>query len=294
MLNTTQRWIVFSLFCLFATVFVSIEVYFVYSLIQKEVSNIKVVLTILNTGVIALFARGFWKLISKTFLESRIMPPDRLHRFASERCSIIENAYRSGQDAYLTRQNLITNTLKFSEESLRGWVPGSHFELCVFVDQEQPLLFAYFDSNHDVAALSMKEREHNPRFYIEKGYEVTKLLQTPTSYPRILGNTHDKKAKYAFTSAQQRKQIKSSVLICLDVTTPCALVVSSNEKNAFPETDPEVMSFIKYIGASACFDLFDGDFVRQIRQLKPDLFEAAHANDEPGRADPAHGNADHA
>jgi hypothetical protein len=211
---------------------------------------------------------------SRTFLQSSVMPPHRLHRFASERCSIIENAIRSDQDPYLTRQNLVTNTLKFSEESLRGWVPGSHFELCVFVDQEEPLLFAYFDSNHDTTARSMRDREANPRFYIEKQYEVTKLLQAPTSHPRVLKDTHDTKAKYVFTSDNQRKQLRSCVLICLDVARPCALVVSSNETNAFPETDPEVMSFIRYIGESVRYDLIEGDFLRRIRDFKPSLFSA--------------------
>jgi hypothetical protein len=79
----------------------------------------------------------------------------RLHAFASDRCGVIENAIRSEQDPYLTRQNLITNTLRFSESVLKGWILGSHFELCVFVDQREPLLFAYFDSNRNVVARSM-------------------------------------------------------------------------------------------------------------------------------------------
>jgi hypothetical protein len=118
----------------------------------------------------------------------------------------------------------------------------------------------------------MRERERNPRFYVEKGYEVTKLLQAPTSHQRVLKDTHDTKAKYVFTSDNQRKQLGSSVLICLDVARPCALVVSSNETNAFPETDPEVMSFIRYIGESVRYDLIEGDFLCRIRDFKPTLF----------------------
>jgi hypothetical protein len=279
MLNRTQRWIVFFLFCIFSTVCIGGEVYLVYSLVHGEITNIKAISAFLNTTVLVLIGRKFGEMISKTFLQSSIIPPERLHRFASERCSIIQNAISSRQDAYLTRQNLITNTLKFSEESLRGWVPGSHFELCVFIDQKEPLLFAYFDSNHDTTARSMGERERNPHFYVEKGYEVTRLLQTPTSYPRVLKDTHDPKANYVFTSNDQRKQLGSTVLICLDVTTPCALVVTSNQKNAFPETDPEVMSFIKYIGESVRYDLIEEDFVRRIRDLKPSLFaKQLHTN----------------
>jgi hypothetical protein len=272
MLNTAQRSIVFYLFCIFTIVCVGLEVYLVYSLVQREITSIKTITTFLNTTVLVLISRKFGEMISRTFLQSSIMPPDRLHRFASERCSIAENAIRSHQDIYLARQNLVTNTLKFSEESLRGWVPGSHFELCVFVDQKEPLLFAYFDSNHDTTARSMSERERNPRFYVEKGYEVTRLLQTPTSYPRVLKDTHDAKANYVFTSNDQRKQLGSTILICFDVTTPCALVVTSNERNAFPEADPEVMSFIKYIGDSVRYDLIEGNFVHRIRSLRPALF----------------------
>jgi len=271
LLNTIQRWIIFALFCLFATASVALEVYLVYSLVQEKFSNIQAFTAIVNGGLVFAFSRLFIQMISRTFLKPSIRP-DRLHRFASERCGIIENAQHSGQDEYLSRQRLITNTLKFSEESLRGWVPGSHFELCVFVDQEQPFLLAYFDSNHDTTARSMKERERNPRFYAEKGYEVTKLLRTPTSHPHVLEDTHDAKVQYVFTSDEQRKQLRSSVLLCLDVATPCALVVSSNEKSAFPETDPEVMSFIKYIGALVKYDLFEGDFIRDIRRFKPELF----------------------
>src|SRR5206468_6301207 len=166
MLNTTQRWIVFVLFCVFATVCIGLEVYLVYSLVQREYSNIKAISAFLNASVLVWIGRRFGEMISSTFLKPSIMPPDRLYRFASERCSIIENAPRSGEQIYLTRRNLITNTLKFSEECLRGWVPGSHFELCVFVDQEQPLLFAYFDSNHDTTARSIKERKRNQRSYV--------------------------------------------------------------------------------------------------------------------------------
>jgi hypothetical protein len=272
LLNTTQKWIVFVLFCLYATACVALEGFLVYSIVKYQFGALKITATFLNTSVLVWIGRRFGEMISKTFLKSDVVSPDRLYRIASDRCGTVENARRSGEAQYQTRRSLIGNTLKFSEESLRGWVAGSHFELCVFVDQEQPLLFAYFDSNHDVNALSMKERERNPLFYVEKGYEVTKLLRTPTSYPRVINDTQAAKAKYVFTSAQQRKQIKSSLLLCLDVATPCALVITSNEKNAFHENDPDLMSFIKYIGASVLFDLFDGNFVHHIRELRPELF----------------------
>jgi hypothetical protein len=145
------------------------------------------------------------------------------------------------------------------------------------VDPEEPLLFAYFDSNHSTTARNMRERERNPRFYIQKEYEVTRLLQAPTSHPRIINDTYDARMNYVFTSENQRKQIRSSILICLDLAKPFALVVSSNEPNAFPETDPEIMSdpvisFIRYIGESVRYDLIEEGFVHRIRDFKPSLF----------------------
>lgn len=270
MLSRAQRWVVFILTCLFALACVAAELYLLYSIVHDGFTNVKAASSVLSAGILFLFGRGFWKLSSKTFLEPSITSPDRLHRFASERCRIIENARVSGEDIYRDKRILITNTLKFSEECLRGWIPGSHFELCVFLDQEQPLLFAYFDSNHDDTARSMREREGNPRFYVERGYEVSRLLQTPTSKPRILKDTT--KVNYVFTSNEQRAQLKSSILLCLDVATPCALVITSNSKSAFSEGESDVISFIKYIGETVRYDLIDQDFLHRIRMLRPALF----------------------
>ena len=142
----------------------------------------------------------------------------------------------------------------------------------MFVDRDQRLLFAYFDSNRHAKSRSMTERENNPRFYLDKGYEVTKLLKHPTSEAVILKDTSDAKINYVFTSPYQRKQLRSSLLICPDVTTPCALVFSSNKKNAFRENEPELMSFIRYICKTVRYDLMEDDFLNQIRGLRPNLF----------------------
>jgi hypothetical protein len=198
----------------------------------------------------------------------------RLHRLATDRSGIIEDGRRSNRDVFETRKALVTSTLRFVEETLQGWVPGSHFELCVFVDAKEPLLFSYFDSNHDTVARSMSLREQNPIFYLEKGYEVTKVLSNPTSQPRVIGDTHDTKANYSFTTDEQRKQIRSSVLLSLDLGRPFALVVSSNVKGAFKESDAKLMSFVRYAGELIRSDLLDDGFVDEIRAMKPALFPA--------------------
>ena len=204
-----------------------------------------------------------------------------LHRFAAERCRIIEQAMQSEQDPFITRQVLVGNTLKFAEESLTGWVSGSHFELCVFVDPAEPLLFAYYDTRGDTTSRSMQGREQNPNFYVDKRYEVTKILQAPTSHPRVIPDTREESASYVFTTDSQRKQVRSSVILCLDLQRPFALVVSSDQPHAFREAevigDPrsDVMPFISYIGDLVRYDLIDGNFVAQIRNFKPRLFSKA-------------------
>jgi hypothetical protein len=258
---------------------VTFEGFLLYSLIDKEPNWAQALMTIAATGLLYAIARLFIKIGHRAFMHRSVLPVDRSYRFASERCNISGNAEHTRQDLYRTRRQLLTNTLRFAEERLQGWLPGSHFELCVFVDQEQPLLFSYFDSNHDETARSMTEREQNPFFYVEKHYEVTKLLHKPTSQPRVLRDTYDTKTGYVFTSKEQRKQLRSSVLVCLDLVRPCALVISSDAKNAFSEADPEVMAFVKFIGELVRYDLFEGGFVYQIRGLQPQLF---HAPPAPG------------
>lgn len=273
MLKTTERWILFAVFC----VIVIGGAYQEYVLSLKGFSVINtlwvLVVGVVLGGALAGSSRLFLKIISTNFLNLGITP-SRLHQFSSERSRIIADARHSGDDEYVTRGRLITNTLKFSEEWLRGWVPGSHFELCVFVDREMPLLFAYFDSSQDSASRSREERAHNPRYYIEKGYEVTRLLQAPTSQLRILKDTT--KTDYAFTSNHQHEQLKSTILMCPDVTAPCALVITSNKKNAFRDKDTDVILFIRYIAETAYYDLIEGDFLNHIRSLRPNLFKVAN------------------
>jgi hypothetical protein len=271
MLNTTQRWVIFILFCLFTVACVGIECYFIYSMVANGFSNAKAVTAVLNGSILYGFGKIFLKMVSSTFLTRRLTP-ERLHQFASERCLVMENAYRSNLDEYTRRKNLVNHTLQFCENLLKGWIRGTHLEFCVFVDQDQPVLFGYFDSNHDTTARSMNAREHNPGYYVDNGYEVVKVLKNPSSQPKLIEDTQNRGSHYAFTSNQQRSQIRSSMLLCIDVTTPCVLVISSNEIKAFTVGDPEVVSIIRFVGEIIKFDLFENGFISRLRELKPQLF----------------------
>jgi hypothetical protein len=271
-----ERTTVFVMFCCFTIVCLIIEVYLCYSMISNGFTAGKAVTGLVDGSIMVACGKLFVRVVSKAFLQpDDIISFSKLHRFASDRCRIVDQDAQADLDDFATRQHLLTEILSFAEESLRGWLPGSHFELCIFVDRDQPLLLAYFDSNRASTARSMQYREENPYWYVEKNYEVLKVLGDPSSHPRIIQNTGRKESKYSFVSTQQRKQLKSTMLWCIDVAAPCAIVVSSNATNAFRESDPEVTSFIKFVGNLALSDLLDRRFIHRIRQLRPDLFPPA-------------------
>jgi hypothetical protein len=282
-LKPTERSVVFVLFCAITAICIAIETYLLYTMIAQGFTAGKAVASVLNGTIIFGVGQIFIKLLTKTFLESQ--PPaaapavptreelfDELHRFASDRCRTLCDNQETRLNDFASRQRLITQILAFAEGVLRERLPGSHFEICIFVDREQPLLFAYFDSNHSSTARSMRDREQNPNLYIEKNYEVVKVLTNPSSHPLVVRNTERVGTHYAFASKQQRKQLKSTMLWCFDVDNPSAIVVTSNAKDAFQETDAEVESFIKFVGTLARFDLLERRFLHRIRDMRPDLF----------------------
>ena len=272
MLNGLQRGVLFWVFCLIILVSLGLSSILVWAMVERGFTGGKAVSALLSTGLFGGCCYIFQKMIRANFLDREALPMARLHELAANRSNIIENARHTKQDIYQTRRALITNTLKFAEETLRNWLRGSHFEYCVFIDADNPVLFSYFDSNRNEVARSMAGREREPAYYVEKGYEVTKVLKNLTSQPRVIEDTSADGSKYVFTSKEQRNQLRSTLLLCLDLGVPCALVVSSNAKNAISATDDKLMSFIRYIGELIRFDLFDSDFIYAIKSIKPELF----------------------
>lgn len=262
------------MFCITTVVCLGLEAKLVWSMIDKGFSGGSTVAAVMNTLVLGGVGLLFKRLVEDTFVKPELLPMSRLRQFATERSGILESARKSNQDEFDVRKALVTNTLQFVESTLRGWVPGEHFELCVFVDAQEPLLFSYFDSNHDTVARSMVHRESNSKFYIENDYEVTKVLENPTSQPRIIGDTHDTKSGYKFTTDQQRHQIRSSVLLSLDLGRPLAFVLSSDAKGAFKAPDSKLFPFIRYAGELIRSDLLDDGFVDRICSSKSELFPA--------------------
>ncbi|WP_158822665.1 hypothetical protein [Granulicella sp. S156] len=280
MLKSIERSTAFVLFCVFTAACVGLEVYLCYSMIAMGFTVGKAVTGVLNLTVLYATWKAFLTVVSRE--PEDVISFSKLDRFSSDRYRLLEKDIHAGLDDYATRQYILTEILRFAEEFLHEWLPGSHFELSIFIDRDQPLLFAHFDSNHESTAKSMEIRERNSHWYLENKYEVTKLFSEPSSHPRIIYNTEDKKNSYFFSSDQRRKQLRSTMLWCIDLDAPCAIVVSSNARNAFQEADPEVVAFIKFIGNMSRFYLHERGFLYRIYELRPDLFppEAIRSVDE--------------
>ena len=170
MLRPAERW-------LFVIVFLSLVLFTAYqdyTFSRMGFGWPSFIWLVFSGIVLAGPGKVFLKIISKTFLE-RGLTNARLHDFSSERSRIIAESQGPNRDEYRDSNALVTNTLKFAETWLKGWVKGSHFELCVFIDRKLPLLFAYFDSNKDTVSRSSQNRIANPRYYRDEEYEVVKL-----------------------------------------------------------------------------------------------------------------------
>lgn len=272
MLSKGQRQIVFALFCVFAVACAGAELFVLVSLVANPSDALaKAFAAVVGAGLLGGIGVLFVRLVDKTFVSGTLAPVAILSDLASERSRLLDSNTNAALD-FSARRDLMTATLEFAETCLRPWVAGTHFEFSVFVDEIHPLLFAYYDSGRSRVARTMRERESAPDFYVEKGYEVVKLLRDRSTFPRVIADTYVPEAGYVFATAQQKRQLRSTVLLSVDTGSPCALVVASNKENAFSENDAETMGFLKYIAALVRYDLFQEGFVQQLATLRPDLF----------------------
>jgi hypothetical protein len=211
----------------------------------------------------------FHKIVQKMFLNVGLTT-QRLHELSSERNRILAKTQGPRRDEYADTAELVTTTLKYAEAWLNGWAKGTHFELSVFIDQEFPVVFAYFDSNRDTTSRGWEDRRKNPKYYREADYEVVRVFDNRSSVPHIVSDT--KKSRYAFISRNQESQIRSTILLYADVNVQCILVITSNKIKAFRDKDRELMLFIQYIAETVLYDIRQSDIVGKVRTLKPELF----------------------
>jgi hypothetical protein len=273
MLSQQQKRVIFYIFCIVILIFAGVEVAIVWNFLSQGFNTGNGVAVFVNSSFLAACGELFRRMVKSNFSQGDKIQLVRLHKHFADRSKVLADLSTADPDEFAIRTAAISNTLKFAEQTLRGWLPGTHLEFCVFVDPEWPLMIAYFNSSLNEVNMSMEARKNSRSYYKDNSYEAAKLLADPGCEFRVIADTHDTSASYAFVRREQKSQILSTVLICMDVANPCVLVVTSNAKNAF-EQDEEVSTFLRAISEYVRSDLNDAGFANRIKNLKPELFDA--------------------
>jgi hypothetical protein len=132
---------------------------------------------------------------------------------------------------YRSADALILPILRLAEEVLQEHCGQEHYELSVWATPAKPEIIAYYDSARQERARTYAERQRNPLFYRQQGYEVIRLLDHPDTKPIV--KTRLSAQKYRYQGPKQVKNIKSTILYCFDQARPAALVVTSADPKAF-------------------------------------------------------------
>lgn len=126
---------------------------------------------------------------------------------------------------------LILPALRLAEEVLQEHCGKEHYEISVWTTPARPEIIAYYDSARQERARTYAERQRNPLFYRQQGYEVIRLLDHPDTKPIVM--TRLSALKYRYQGPKQAKNIKSTILYCFDQARPAAIVVTSADPKAF-------------------------------------------------------------
>jgi hypothetical protein len=280
MLTRIQKNTLFIIFCFSIFAALGLEIYAIIRLINGEELAERIAGGLIGAGVIAGSVPIFLKLMNTTFLRTNGRLAKSIHRLATERKQLLAEAAKGDQKQLDVKNRLITNTLKTGEEALNGWVEGTHFELSVFVNPGKPEMVAYFDSTHSRFARSMAARKGDPEYFLKKGYEAVKLLQNPSSQPVIISDTASTASKYTFATNQQKSQIRSTILLCCEISEPIVLVVTSDAKGAFSPSDEELIFFIRFLGENILQDWRPTDASSTGQALVTDQSLVLDAEDE--------------
>lgn len=154
-------------------------------------------------------------------------------------------------------RQLITQYLVLLEGLLQANLGRHHYELSLFCDSEEPEIIAYFDSNGNTTPRSHSKRQENPKYYVDMKYEVVELLKNPSTETQFIENTLADTEDYSFTSEDQKGKVRSTLLHCIDVRIPAAIVITCNkEKVLGPDGDFKDAFLSVYFGIAT--DLYLG------------------------------------
>jgi calcineurin-like phosphoesterase family protein len=148
---------------------------------------------------------------------------------------------------------LVRHVLFLTERALRASLGPHHYQLSVFVDAHAPRVLAYYDSACGAKPRSSNERAADPGYYSRHGYEVARLLASPTAKIRFIPDT--RKAAVRFVNHEQHDKIASAALYCFDQVRPAALVLTADKRNALRARDRFVAELVQTAGLAVQAEL---------------------------------------
>ena len=175
-------------------------------------------------------------------LDSDLVFTEELSKYIEKKDEVLCNLTPSAYPEEVLRQSLM-----LTADCLKRYIGRKYyFELSIFTNSNTPLIYAYYDTHGNNKPSSYTRRSKNPRYYIEKKYEVVELLSNPSSKIFIIPST--KEYNYNFIDNKQKKQIGTQIMYCFHMENPYVLVITCNKSNVFKETDYVLKSFIQNIG----------------------------------------------
>ncbi len=243
---------VFVVFLALVLLSAALEVFVVVKIISAgEVDALKgAVVAINGTGLAALLA-AFIKLVRRQFVAGDMVSEDHLLDYFKGRLRSIDGVV-SLADASRRKQlatELVRECLRLAESVLRGWIGNYHFELSVFENADEPVIVAYYDSGGGLEPRSKPQRDANPNYYREHGYEVVELLSNPGNNVHALPNTRKGEHDYSFANEEQRRRIGSTVLHCFCNDGPRALVIACDRAKVLKK-DRRIETLVRAVGTA--------------------------------------------
>ena len=156
---------------------------------------------------------------------------------------------------------LITHYLTFLERILKKNLGEYHYEFSLFCNAEFPEIIAYYDSNLNTSPRSKEKRIKDKEYYIKEKYEVVELLRNPSSIPHYIANTQVKAEDYSFSSEEQKKNVRSTLIHCIDFNWPAALVITCDKERVLGIDDHFKEAFLAIFKAIAT-DMYIGALMK--------------------------------
>lgn len=244
-----------------------VELVLIYIIvISGQVDLTKSLVTLLNGGVVVKTTQMLVEAWRSQFITK---PTSALSHCHSGRLQEIKNNTNEQDRIIDLDSRLITHYLALLESILTDKLGKHHYELSIFTNPVTPEIVAYYDSNYNTSPRSKKARIDDKDFYVKNKYEVVEILRYPSSQTHYIPNTHAIDEEYTFSSTEQKEKVRSTILHCIDIDWPAAIVITCNKEKVLGNDDQFKETFLSIYKAIAA-DIYLGSLIHRI-SLSPNI-----------------------